>query len=77
MGAWRAPKCSSGKHAYRSQGRALGALRTILVGDAQACVHSEGLPQGAHRCRECSAWHLTKTTYDSTVLPPEGLAPRR
>jgi hypothetical protein len=60
MTTWEPPQCSTGKVGYRSQGRALKALRLIVVGDAQAAVHLSTLPRSVYRCERCGAWHLTK-----------------
>jgi hypothetical protein len=57
--AWRAPRCASGKAAFRSRGVALRALERIAVDNAQAVAPGEGAPRRAYRC-DCGAWHLTK-----------------
>lgn len=56
---WKAPKCSSGKGAFKTQGEALRALARIRVENAQAVVPGAGL-RDAYKCRECGAYHLTK-----------------
>lgn len=59
---WRPPPCDSGKIAYRTRGRALGALRAIAIGNAQAAAGtSSKQPIGTYKCG-CGAWHLTSQT---------------
>jgi hypothetical protein len=65
---WRPPACSCGKTAYRSQGRALRALRVIAIEAAQATIGRQAMPRAAYRCRECGAWHLTRRTGGGSVF---------
>lgn len=57
---WQPPRCSSGKVAYRTRGRALYALRVIAAEEAQAAVEREGRVRATYRCPECGVWHLTR-----------------
>lgn len=56
---WRPPKCPTGKVPYRTQGRALYALRVIQREDAQAAILRPVELRGVRRCRDCGAWHLS------------------
>lgn len=59
---WSPPRCSSGKAAYRSQGRALRALAVIEMQQVQAAEATGSAPRATYRCPECGAWHLTRNT---------------
>ena len=56
---WRPPRCSSGKAAFRSQGRALYALKRTAIDNAQAVAPLEIRQKRVYRCAECGAFHLT------------------
>jgi hypothetical protein len=60
---WQPPTCPSGKVSYRTQGRALYALRKIRETEAQAAAKlDQTAPRSAYRCGRCGAWHLTRQT---------------
>ncbi len=56
---WRPPRCPEGKVAYRTQGRALYALKVFQREDAQAVINLPMELRGVRRCKSCGAWHLS------------------